>query len=168
MPMSALAPHVPSDPVAAFAACHERIRTFSDGLSRIAALPDLQDPRVPAAAAQAHRYFSVGLPLHAVDEDESLAPRLRKAVPESGPLLDALHRDHVAIDACLATLLPLLQSLAEGRPVPHATFRAAVNVLRDVLLPHIEREERELFPLCAALPGADKLAIGRELVARRR
>lgn len=58
MPMSRLAPPInrpPADPVAAFRACHERIRTFTAGLHRIAALPDLADPRVPSAAGQARR-----------------------------------------------------------------------------------------------------------------
>lgn len=170
MPLSRLAPPVsrpPADPVAAFRACHERIRTFIAGLHRIAALPDLADPRVPAAAAQARRYFAEGLPLHADDEDLSLAPRLRLVAPECGPLLDELERDHRRIDACLATLLPLLGTLAEEGKVPHTTFRVAVSVLSSLLLPHIAREEDELFPLCARLAPEDRVAIAQELVDRR-
>ncbi len=168
MPMSVLAPHPSSaDPAAPFYACHERIRRFTGGLARMCALPDLSDPRVPDAAAQAYRYFSEGLPLHALDEDESLGPRLRRVAPACGPLLDELAQGHKEIDACLATLLPLLKSLSEGHRVPDATFRAAVNLLRDVLIPHIEREEADLFPLCAALSQEDRLAITRELQARR-
>ncbi|MDP2316375.1 MAG: hemerythrin domain-containing protein [Pseudomonadota bacterium] len=168
MPMSALAPQPSSDPVAAFTACHDRIRRFLDGLSRIAELPDLADPRVPEAAAQAHRYFAEGLPLHAADEDDSLAPRLRRVVPESGQLLDELAADHRAIDAVLATLLSILQAAADGRPVSHASLRADVTRLRALLLPHIAREEEVLFPLCAALSPSDRLEIGRELMSRRR
>ncbi len=170
MPMSRLAPHVPrapADPVASFRACHERIRTFIAGLQRIATLPDLADPRVPAAAAQARRYFAEGLPLHADDEDLSLGPRLRAVAPECGPLLDELERDHRKIDACLATLLPMLGTLAEEGRVPHATFRVAVSFLSNLLLPHITREEDEVFPLCARLSAEDNLAIARELVERR-
>ncbi len=170
MPMSRLAPPVSrphADSVAAFRACHERIRTFTAGLHRIAAMPDLADPRVPAAAAQACRYFTQGLPLHADDEDLSLGPRLRIAAPESGALLDELERDHRTIDACLATLLPLLGTLAAERQVPQATFRSAVSSLSSLLLPHIAREEDELFPLCARLSDDDRVAIAREIVARR-
>ncbi|MDP2311574.1 MAG: hemerythrin domain-containing protein [Pseudomonadota bacterium] len=170
MSLSRLAPFVarpPADPGASFRACHERIRMFTAGLQRIAALPDLSDPRVPSAAAQARRYFAEGLPLHADDEDLSLAPRLRAVAPECGPLLDELERDHRKIDACLATLLPMLGTLAEEGRVPHATFRAAVSFLSGLLLPHIAREEDELFPLCARLSSEDRLAIASELVARR-
>lgn len=171
MPMSRLAPFVPraaaADPVAAFRACHERIRTFTAGLQRIAALPDLSDPRVPSAAAQARRYFGEGLPLHADDEDLSLAPRLLRVAPECAPLLADLERDHRQIDACLATLLPLLGTLAEEGRVPHATFRVSVSFLSNLLLPHIAREEDELFPLCARLSDEDRTAIARELVERR-
>jgi hypothetical protein len=170
MPMSRLAPPVarpPADPAASFRACHERIRMFTAGLHRIATLPDLADPRVPAAAAQARRYFAEGLPLHADDEDLSLAPRLRLVAPECGPLLDELERDHRQIDACLATLLPLLGTLAEEGTVPHTTFRVAVSFLSTLLLPHIAREEDELFPLCARLSPEDRFEITQELLERR-
>jgi hypothetical protein len=167
MPMSALAAP-PSDPVASFQACHERIRTSTAGLARIAALPSLDDPRVPAAAAQAHRYFAEGLPLHARDEDESLAPRLVRVDPDAAGLLGDLARDHLAIDGCLATLLPLLAALDERRAVPHATLRAAVHLFNELLLAHIAREEAELFPRCAALSPEDRRAIARELQERRR
>lgn len=170
MPISRLAPHAPrapADPVGSFRACHDRIRMFTAGLHRIAELPDLSDPRVPSAAAQARRYFAEGLPLHALDEDLSLAPRLLRVAPECGPLLAELERDHRKIDACFATLLPMLGTLAEEGRVPHATFRAAVTIVSDLLLPHIAREEAEVFPLCAKLSTEDNLAIARELVERR-
>jgi iron-sulfur cluster repair protein YtfE (RIC family) len=154
--------------VAALAACHARIRTFTAGLARTAALPSLDDPRVPPAAAQAHRYFAEGLPLHARDEDESLAPRLRRVAPETAPLLDELAHDHEEIDRCLATLLPLLAALVAGRRADHASLRVASDRLDALLLPHIAREEAELFPRCAELSEADRTAFAQELHARRR
>lgn len=162
-----MSPPPSGDPVAALAACHEKIRTFTAGLARMAALADLDDPRVPAAAVQARRYFAQGLPLHAQDEDLSFGPRLRAAVPAGGPLLDDLARDHREIDAILASLLPMLGLLAEQGHVPPALFRATAGALADVLLPHIAREEAELFPLCAALSTEELRAISREISARR-
>lgn len=170
MPSSPLHPFrdaAPADPVAAFLACHERIRTFTAGLERVAALPDLHDPRVPSAASRARRYFAEGLPLHGDDEDLSLAPRLRRVAPETGPLLDALEQDHRRIDVCLGTLLPMLRTLAEGDVVPRAPFESEVRALSDLLLPHIAREEEELFPRCARLTAEDRVAIALEIVARR-
>jgi iron-sulfur cluster repair protein YtfE (RIC family) len=163
-----LKPAVPTDPVEALAACHERIRSFSAGLLRLVALDDLFDPRVPAAAAAAHRYFAEGLPLHARDEDESLAPRLLRVVPEAAGLLTALEHEHEAIVQALDALLPSLSALARGEAADHTRIRTAAEALVAVLLPHIEREERELFPLCAALSAPDRLAFGEELLARRR
>ena len=157
----------PSDPVAAFLACHDRIRTFCDGLSRMAALPDLSDPRVPPSAAQAHRYFSIALPLHAADEDRSLAPRLLRVAPGTAPVLAELAEDHAGIDRLLLTLNPMLEALSQGGMVPVEALRAQVDALRGLLLPHIAREERELFPRCAALSEADRHEIMAELLARR-
>lgn len=163
-----MTPYVPADPVVALAACHERIRTYTAGLARLAALPTLDDPRVPSSAAQAHRYFSEGLPLHAQDEDLSLAPRLLLVAPESAALLHDLAADHVVIDQWLAELGPLLATLAAGGTVDPAALRRAADGLNGTLIPHIEREERELFPLCARLSREEAAACGAEFAARRR
>jgi len=167
MPRPPLFPPAPPDPVASLAACHDRIRTFTAGLQRVAALPDLADPRVPAAAAQAHRYFAVGLPLHADDEDLSFAPRLLAAAPGLAPLLGELAADHRAIDVLLARLLPLLDALAQGRLVDPDALRATSDALAGLLLPHIAREEQELFGACAALPEEVLVAVAREIAERR-
>ncbi len=156
------------DPVAGLAACHDRIRTFCAGLDRVVALPDLGDPRVPAAAAQAARYFGEGLPLHAADEDLSFGPRLRGTSSAIGPLLDALAADHVVIDRWIGGLLPLLNTLADGRLVDRGALEAQVEGLKCTLLPHIAREEVELFPACAALDPAELAAVAGEMAARRR
>ncbi|MDP2311573.1 MAG: hemerythrin domain-containing protein [Pseudomonadota bacterium] len=156
-----------SEPRVALHASHERLLTFTLSLLHVATLPDLAHPSAPVAAGRARRYFVEGLPLHTAYEDLSLAARLRVAVPESGPLLDELQRDHQQIDACLATLLPLLGALAEGRAVPATTFREAVRCLTDVLLPHIRREKNELVPLCCRLSVADGAAVASEMVERR-
>jgi hemerythrin-like domain-containing protein len=157
----------PLDPPALLLACHDRIRRYVAGLERLAALPDLRDPRVPSAAEQARRYFTEAFPLHAADEDLSLAPRLRVVVPECVALLDAIEDEHAAIDACLATLVPQLDALAADREASHPLLRVTVARVSSLLLPHIAREEDELFPLWERLPDADRVVIGRELVERR-
>lgn len=161
-------PQPPADPVAALAACHDRIRQYTLGLERLCALPSLRDPQVPAAAAQAHRYFSEGLPLHAADEDLSLGPRLMKVAPQAAPLLGRLVAEHVQIDAALEVLLPLLLKLSEGGTVEEEALRQASRQLSSVLIPHITLEEAELFPLCARLTAADREAFRDELLARRK
>lgn len=154
-------------PLSSLLSCHERVRTFTAGLRRlVAAGPD--DLRVPGAAAMAWRYFAVGLPLHAQDEDESLAPLLLDADPALAPLLDDLRAQHAAMDATLAGLLPLLDALSREERINWPELGERVERLCGQLLPHIEREEAELFPRCALLSPADCEAIGAEIVARRR
>jgi hypothetical protein len=71
------------------------------------------------------------------------------------------------MDACLATLLPLLATLAEGGEVPHTLLRVTVAHLSGILLPHIAREEEELFPQCERLGEYDRLTIAQEIAGRR-
>lgn len=157
----------PADPLSPLLSCHERIRTFTAGLRRIvAAGPD--DPRVPGAAAMAWRYFAVGLPLHALDEDESLAPRLLLLDPTLEAMLEGLSEEHAQMDVILARLLPMLDALAREERVGWAELGAEIEGLIAVLLPHIEREEAALFPRCSLLSQADRAEIGAEIVARRR
>lgn len=162
-----LPPKIQDDPLAALAGCHAKIRQYMDGLTRLVTLDDLRDPRVIPSAQMAVRYFSIGLPLHAADEDDSIAPRLATRVPGCEALLDSLEIEHGAIDACLARLIPQLSMLAEGGQPSRAALRAEVGFLRDILLPHIEREEAEMFPLLSELTPLDRMQIGRELLARR-
>lgn len=160
-------PREAPDVVSALASCHEKIRTFLAGLDRVVAAAESGDPRVPAAAVQIRRYFAEGLPLHAADEDLSIAPRLIPLAPELAPLFQDLARDHEAIDACIATLVLQLDALAAGRPSPQAVLRATAALLSSLLLPHIEREEAELFPRCASLPPDVQRAITEEIARRR-
>lgn len=161
-------PTAARDPVAALAECHVRIRTYLEGLGRIVALPDLADPRVPSAAAQARRYFAEGLPLHAADEDASLGPRLLRAHPEARPLLEQLAADHAAADGWIDRLLPALDALVEGGPVDPEALRTVVRGLTTLMDAHLRREEAELFPALRGLEPAELLAAGAEMVDRRR
>ena len=81
--------------------------------------------------------------------------------------MEDLAADHVQIDAALEELLPLLLQLSEGRTVEEEALRHACTRLSTVLIPHIEREEDELFPLCGLLGPAEREAFRDELVARR-
>lgn len=155
-----------SDPLDMMTACHGRIRDFTSGLGRLAALPDPHDPRAPAAAAQCYRYFREGLPLHALDEDVSLAPRLRRHRPgaEVEEALDRIAEEHHRIDAVLDMLLPLLEAVPNAPPRQLLEAHAA---LCEVLLPHIAMEEKIIFPACALLSLDDRSVMIREMRARR-
>src|SRR5947209_5155592 len=94
-------------------ACHERIRHF---LALAGQLCESAAPaaEVAAAAAAVHRYFTVALPLHALDEDESLAPRLlRLDLPAAvRAAIGPMTAQHGPIEAAIEAAAPLWQALA--------------------------------------------------------
>jgi len=161
-------PTAAREPIAALAECHQRIRTYCEGLRRVVALSAEADPRIPPAAAQAARYLREGLPLHAADEDDSLAPRLRRAQPETAALLDTLAREHTTLEERIARLLPSLDTLAAGGAVDPSTLAAAVTGFVEPMEAHLHLEEAELFPALERLDRVELLAAGAEMVARRR
>lgn len=149
--------------------CHARIRSFSAGLLRLAALDDLCDPRAPQAAAQAARYFGEGLPLHGQDEDLSLKPRLCALGLDEQALaeLERMSADHHEMDSILPDLLARLAEISAGTPPAPALLREPATRLCALLLDHIDREERLIFPLAARLGPADHAAMFEEMRARR-
>ena len=146
-----------------FLDCHTKIRFFLEGFEKIIA--KYGDPRAPAAAAQIARYLREGLPLHAQDEDLSLAPRLLQVHPELSGLLAELAEDHLRMDAGMPAVLALLDRWAAVQPPPRPELAEASHWLNSVLLPHLEREEKELFPACDGIPEEEE--IRREMRARR-
>lgn len=156
-----------ADPLEWFEACHDRIRRYVGGLGLIVDLGDLADPRVPPAAAAAARYLREGLPLHGRDEDESLAPRLRRAAPDVGPALDQLAADHARMDADLPALLADLAALAAGAPVDAQAFASRVAAFAGLMHSHLALEETTVFPAMAALPPEERAALLAEMHARR-
>lgn len=157
-----------NDPFAWFTACHERIRRFGDGVERLAALPDLADPRVPAAAAQAARYFREGLPEHGRDEDLSLHPRLRPLAPELGPVLDGLEVEHAAMHGVVGALVAMLDRLAAGETPPTAELRLVAEPALALLRGHLEVEEHAVLPVAEQRLGpAVRAAMLVEMRCRR-
>ncbi len=167
-PATALTPGVTADPVASFLECHDRIRTFLAGLGRLAALDDLADPRAPDAARACARYFSIGLPLHGQDEDESLSPRLRLVATDD--VLDALDRmtqDHREMDGGLPMLLAQLEGVIAGDPPAPEALRASHRWLEALMDAHMAMEEAIIFPAARGLEAAELSAIAAEMRGRR-
>jgi hemerythrin-like domain-containing protein len=162
-------PAATGHPVDAMLDCHERIRRFLDGARRLAALTNPLDPLAPGGAAMCARYFREGLPLHALDEDLTLAPRLRpRASPEVADALDRIAADHDLVDEATEALLPTLDAVAKGAPVP-ADLAERVERLAGILEPHLEVEEQVIFPAArAVLPAALLPEIRAEMAKRRR
>lgn len=142
------------------------------GARGLAAVP-AGDPAIAPTAAAVHRYFSVALPLHSADEDESMAPRLVAAdVPEElAEAIRVMSAQHADIDALLGRLLPLWDRLQQAPASldeirqPLASYTARLDALWDM---HLTLEEEYIFPRAAlALDQAAREAIVGEMRARR-
>ena len=156
-------------PVELLLACHARIRSFTELAARLASAEPAPEAEIAEAARRVHRYHAVALPLHQADEEQSIAPRLQRvAGPQVLEALVAMQRQHVALDAVLAGLLPRWERLAAE---PGLRGELSAGLARDVArmqalwAEHLGAEEAIIFP---ALRGLDGLAeVAREMRGRR-
>lgn len=163
------------DVVDALLECHGRIRRFLSLARMIATVgattESAPEAEVRDAAEQVRRYFTIALPLHALDEDESVAPRLLGRDPEVDAALRAMTRDHDEHQHLLDHLATLLGAIID-RPASLAArapdLLAAVTGLEGHFEIHLAREESAIFPAIRRLLDEDACAaIARELRARR-
>lgn len=149
--------------------CHTRIRHFTAVAVKLSR-PDAPRAEVAHAAQAVYRYYSVALPLHEADENQSVYPRLRAALPP-GALAEAnqaMVDQHKDIDAIIAALLPRWQELPTRPDLAPASGTDAER-LQEAWRTHLELEEQVIFPaLRAHLGEADRAAIRREMGERRR
>ncbi len=155
-------------------ACHQRIRHFSEVAVKLAHAHDIAESEIVQVAAGLHRYFTVALPLHEADENLSLHPRLRRAVPAeelAGPAADAMLDQHLAIDELVERLVPLwklLQSAPEKLPETASEMCALASPLNELFQSHLKLEEETIFPaMDKYLSNDDQAAIVREMQERR-
>ena len=155
--------------VAALEACHERIRRFG-GLAERVAVEAATDAERAEAAAAVVRYFAVALPLHAADEDRSLAPRLVGRDAALDAALARMTADHAEHAAVLDPVVALCRQLAAA-PATHAalapTLAPAAAAMVAAFAAHLALEEAIVFPAVAALPAAVQRELRAEMLARR-
>lgn len=154
--------------VALLLECHGRIRAFTTLAVQIAegqaAAPELAD-----AAARLHRYFTLALPLHEADEEQTLRPRLDETAP---PALRAALATMVGEHAAAHPLLVELTSAWDvarvdpRHPLLAATHERAQRFAAQMEL-HLAAEERLVFPAVQQLNPAAQAAILVEMSARR-
>jgi hemerythrin-like domain-containing protein len=141
--------------------CHHRIRHFTDVALRLA-----QNPGAPAqdrvdACKAVLRYFTVALPLHEADENESVYPRLRSVLPE-GVLAQAnaaMVEQHRAINSALAQLIPLWRAIESDPEQQGALARLfpATRHLQQLWDEHLKLEEEQVIPAMHAHLPQDAL-----------
>ncbi len=157
------------DPLGMLCACHRRIERQLATLDRLQRhLPEHGcDTDARAAARGILRYFDTAAPNHHADEEASVFPRLRAALPgRADELIDELGRDHHALAAQWRRLRPLLAGIVAGTRASLSPKQ--VDDVRTAYAAHIAREEEELIPLAArALDAATLSEVGKEMAARR-
>ena len=165
--------HTSQDAVSALEECHGRIRHFSALAVTLATVPDAPPEQVSDAATRVHRYFSIALPLHVLDEEESFRPRL-EAVAGMGirSVLKRLGDEHVQIEALLVDLLTTWLRI-KSDPVALAGVRSFLvdrsSSLKTLLAKHLILEEQEVFPAYRRHLSIETLEmIADEMQGRRR
>ncbi|MBI5071077.1 MAG: hemerythrin domain-containing protein [Deltaproteobacteria bacterium] len=164
-------PAAPTSAVDLLLECHGRIRTFL-ALARRLGEAETPDPAEAAdAARQVIRYFTQALPLHARDEEDSIAPRLRGRDAGLDAALAAMAREHEEHQRPVEELIGACSALVLD-PGRHAALapaiaQAAAELERHFAL-HLAREEEEVFPaLRRHLDPAADAALAGEIRRRR-
>ena len=152
--------------------CHDRIRHFTSVVSKLAHAEGTAVLEISTAAQSAYRYFTVSLPLHEADEEESLRPRLHQlGKPQVTAALHAMTHQHHAIDDLVERMLPLLTLLSNNAsklPELHGELCTVAKALDEVFQGHLDLEEKVLFPAIVSELSVDSQGeMLREMQERR-
>ena len=130
--------------------CHQRIRHFTAVAAKLAHAQGDPPEEVVQAASAVHRYYTVSLPLHEADEEETLRPRLDVLGDEMlRHALAAMADQHLAIDELLERLLPLLVMVRNNPQTIHAAGSEMCSItqaLQEIFGAHLQLEEEHIFP----------------------
>ncbi len=166
-------PPVERDAVDMLLACHQRIRNFTGIALRLVEVEGAGPEEVANAAEAVHRYYTVALPLHEADENESVYPRMRKVLSQENDAraLELMVEQHGPIDELVARLVPLWNELRASPaklPVLQGELRVHAARLLELWKEHLSLEEEIVFPLIRkSLPAEDLAAVHREMKQRR-
>jgi hemerythrin-like domain-containing protein len=152
--------------------CHDRIRHFTSAAVRLAHAQGATADDISQTAARVHRYYTVSLPLHEADEEDTLRPRLAVIADEKmSHALAAMHEQHQAIDELLERLLPLLvlvRSKPENLHPAAAEMCSITRALDEIFRAHLQMEEEVIFPaISTALSESVRQEMLHEIRARR-
>ncbi len=160
------------DAIALLLGCHQRIRHFTGVALRLAENPQAGETERADAARAVLRYYTIALPLHEADENDSIYPRLRKKLPE-GALAEAnetMVAQHQTIDTLVAALVPQWQTIVD-RPAGQNAFRSLLqqtHQLQNTWTSHLQMEEEQVVPAMRQyLTLHDLEVIRNEMRARR-
>lgn len=147
----------PQDLVDQLVECHTRIRRFLGFARRLSTVPEADPGEAARVAGQIRRYFAVAFPLHVADENDLLLPRLHHLDAELDRALATMQHDHATHHERIERLVATCNAI-ERDPRQLAALAAELGALArdltDVIEPHLELEERVIFPALRRLPIA--------------
>jgi hemerythrin-like domain-containing protein len=163
------------DAVSLLLGCHERIRHFTAVAVRLAESQQAPASERTQAARAVLRYYTVALPLHEADENESVYPRLKNALlsSELASANEQMIEQHKNIDATVAELIPMWQKIdqapkAEDADALGPQLRDRTKHLSELWSDHLKLEEEQVIPaLRQHLTAEDLRAIQQEMRDRR-
>ncbi len=153
--------------------CHQRIRHFTSVAVKLAHAQGATPDEVAQAAAGVHRYYSVSLPLHEADEDQTLHPRLGAVADDRvRHALLAMGDQHQAIDELIERLLPLLMMVKNNPdtlPAVGGEMCSITKALDEMFSAHLQMEEEVIFPaIREVLPETIRSEMFHEMQQRRK
>ncbi len=153
--------------------CHARIRHFTAVAVKLAHALAATSDEIRQAAEVVHRYYSVSLPLHEADEDQTLRPRLDAVADQQvHHALLAMSDQHQAIDELVERLLPLLVLVKNNPDMLAETggeMCAITKALDEAFRSHLQMEEEIIFPaIRTVLPESARVWILNEMQQRRK
>lgn len=157
-----------SDVVDLLLECHTRIRNFLAMARRLALSSEAPAAERREVASQIHRYFTSAFPLHMADEDELLAKLLEGRAPTAA--LSTMSSDHVQHAPTIARLVEACAAIMQDprASTEHdAELLAAVKHATLEIEPHLELEERDIFPVLRQMPRSVTDAIRAGMRDRR-
>jgi iron-sulfur cluster repair protein YtfE (RIC family) len=163
----------PEDAVELLIGCHLRIRHFTAAAVKLAHAQGVTDDEIRQTAAAVYRYYSVSLPLHEADEEDTVRPRLDPVAGERvRHALLAMADQHQGIYEFVERLMPLLQ-LLERNPSALAQVGGELcsltSALGEIFQAHLELEEAVIFPaIRESLPESTRAEMLAEMQQRRK
>lgn len=160
------------EPLGLLSDCHRRIERFLTILQKVAldAPPESLPKMYREGLQTALDYFDKAAPLHTLDEEESLFPRITSN-PEAAEVIAHLERDHKDSEQYHQIVEQLGRSWLQKEkisPEARLKFTAAIDYLLKLYGEHIVTEDTLLFPLAARLLDDQTLQeVGKEMAGRR-
>jgi hemerythrin-like domain-containing protein len=131
-------------------AVHQALRdTLAAGSHRVSGVVSGDDARVELIADYYDNILWF-LDVHHDGEEALVFPKLRERVSTSPPLMEAMIGQHNEVVGLLRDAEASLAAWRAGDTAAQPHLAAQLQTLHDALVPHLDTEESEVLPLCAA------------------